>query len=188
MKFQGAYTFDGDNDIITIADAGDILNFTTNFSVLFWGKLDANEETYQFAVSNWDYLLGTRDQNGWLVGFTNGILRFQGVKDSVSSWDVSGGGDLRGDGLWHLCGCVKEGTGAGSARVYVDGNEVKTGTATANAGYNGANQGKRIGCRWNAENNQSFYDGYLDEIVTFNRALTAAEMRKWYAWATGKLV
>jgi PKD repeat protein len=109
----------------------------------------------------------TGPSRGWLLAFNTGeTLRYRvggsGFDTAIPIQDVR-------DGTWHHLVATKSG---GAAALYVDGQLVHSGTNAAN---------DPAAAPWHVMRNGTnavFSDGEADEIALYNRALSAAEVRR----------
>ena len=87
------------------------------------------------------------------------------------------------DGLWHHVVGVCDEAG-GHVYLYLDGTQVGSGSITAGSGIMGLTVPVSIGARESANNNPTNYDyqyqGYIDDVAIYNKALTAAQVQNDY--------
>ena len=161
-------------------------------------SLNASTLGGAFTISAWFYLAPDDDN----TGTTADILRdyvFEGAENfdvSFGSTDANGssfiswlgegssvGAGLLATGQWHHVAHVFTQTGANTVlAVYIDG--VKTGnnltTATSNLNFTALNFGA-------ARNGTRVFDGMLDEVAVWGRALTANEVTELHQRGTASL-
>lgn len=141
------------------------------FSIFLWSKwttLVVNKYLLarRSAANNANYNIQTKSSDGSI---------------QLSSYNGSTAGTLDSSiipstGIWyHIC-AVFNGT---SSQIFVNGNLVSSG---------GTIQTHTSGTDVSIASNSgsAFYSGALEEVLIFNRALTASEIRKMYAVGTGK--
>lgn len=88
-------------------------------------------------------------------------------------------------GVWYwICGVYDDGN---TMKLYVNGAESATVANTIDPAY-AATTYIRIGCQNDTGTDKNFWNGKIDEVAIFSRALTAAEIRHWYAHSTGKYI
>ena len=68
-------------------------------------------------------------------------------------------------------------------QLYLNGNS--TGTATYNS-FSGASTNQYIGADYNNGSYEYFYNGYISEIIVYNRAITTTERQQVEAYLMGK--
>lgn len=83
------------------------------------------------------------------------------------------------DGLWHWSHAVSEGP-SGLLRIYLDGSEVANGANTLGSGAL-TDTLTRFGARSTSSTPAAFFDGDLSCVLTWNRALGAAEVENHVA-------
>jgi len=159
-----AYTFNGTTSYLGNIDA--TYEIPVSFTVSAWVKTTTTG-VYKFAVSNY------HDPDGWCLGMTdNGTLDFEvntGYVMSVAAINT---------GSWvHIVG-VWNGT-----NVICFQNGVKaTGSAQATVTYD-VNSRFQVGSRESA----SFWNGSIDEVAIWSRALTDGEVALLYNGGTGRI-
>lgn len=163
--------FSGATGVLVADDAA--TNFgTDNYSVSCWVKtsLTGRMMIWQESGKN-----GTNDNQTWLrIGdnTTNRQTRFN-VEDNTGSAFVNLGPEAKvSDNAWHHMVCVRQGQ---TTSVYIDGQLI--GTANANslkAVSNG--QDFKIGFQEGATSNSSFFNGNIDDVIIYRKALSEAEI------------
>ncbi|MFH1724602.1 MAG: LamG-like jellyroll fold domain-containing protein [Elusimicrobiota bacterium] len=162
----GAMSFDGANDYVDLGTASPIR--VAHPSIAVWFKSDggANDDMVSSAHDNGrnGYRLGTKYNDAseltWLVGDANGfdILFTEGA-------DIN-------DGNWHFVVGTYDGS---NIRLYLDGvlygAELSTRIVTHTSRLFIGGRGGSPGC---------YFDGLLDEVAIFNRALTQEEIQAYY--------
>ncbi len=157
-----ALDFNGTSDYVDLGSPAS-LNLTTTYSVAGWVKWkggnpnaviyasgDANADHYRVDVNNCT---------------ANGLsLREDGDACHPATSDL-----LPAD-TWHHIAVIKDGDTGTNLAFYLDG--VSDGTASA--GTSGATGLKRIGAR--TEATDMFFDGVLDDLRIYDRALSGAEV------------
>ncbi len=160
-----AYAFDGVNDYIDIPYQSDIEPDIFTVSVLF--------NTQMTTIGQ---LIGT-DPNG--VSCNHGYnLRTIGSAnfwiDPSSScgahWASISSNESVNDGLWHHFVAVYD--SSGNIKMYIDGILQN---ASGSSGYNKTHASIRIGM-WRKSTELAYFDGRLDEIRIYNRALSEPEI------------
>lgn len=186
----GAQDFDGVANAINVPDpiAGsfDFL-ITDAFTIECWMK----SSTALGAGTENQVLVGRDDTAGstqWWLGIQGGVGANPG-NVSFILLDEDGQVEilrptapapvLINDGVWHHIVGVYDGTGAnGIARLYVDGNLVFEKTPTVFTGDFVAVGGPDLNMGW--LNPVFQYEGALDEVAIYNRALTPTEIDQHY--------
>jgi len=165
-KNAGALQFDGKDDYVDCGN-GTSLRITDALTVEAWIKTSYRGFQYQFVFSK-----GDGSHVGYEMFLNNGVLEFNGFYNNSGNFYFTGGGDLR-DGQWHhVVGTYDKNTTL--AKIYIDG-VYKTQAAQAE-GITDSGSIFRIGSRdvW------AVFNGSLDDVRVYNRALTAAEVKYHY--------
>ena len=165
-----AFSLDGIDDRVTIGNP-DNLNFGFgDFSIQVWVRTSFLGGTFgDMIVSKISTGNDVQFQLGYDAGGT-GFPTFT-MSDSVNSTTVSGKANLA-DGNFHLLAAVRNGT---TLRLYVDGEEVGSATTAALISASSGNN-VVIGGRDNP-NFDPYFNGLIDEVQFFDRALSASEIQ-----------
>lgn len=163
-KLGGAYSFNGTDSYIGIADANK-LEITGDISISAWVKTSqADGERMIFAKYD-----GTNPPYaGYGLLIDNGFPKFWSSTSGV--W-VSSTTSVA-DGAWHLV--TVTGTGS-TGKFYVDGADAGSFTYSAPAS---STVDAEIGI--NPDLSHSQFNGLIDDVQLYNRALSAAEVTSLY--------
>jgi len=161
-KWGKSLKFDGNGGYVEVGN-NDSLNLTSSVSIEAWVKISTDTGKAQTIVSKAnDYKLIIRD---------NGLIDFWIGDLSV----VYGTSDLADD-KWHHVVATYDGT---TAKVYVDQNpEYQVGT---NVFLNNSNTSILIGADDSADRP---FNGNIDEVAIYDRALSLSEIQQHYAGRT----
>ena len=178
-----AFAFDGIGSYVSIPDSAALDSFTTNITIELWlksGQLTPN--------SDWKGIV-TKGNSSWRLQATSGAKTV-----AFSASGASPSGDLSGtrtvnDGQWHHVAAVYDGS---NMYIYVDGTLDVSQPATGAISQNndpmciGANsKAYVISCRCNELG--YFFNGWVDEVSIYDRALSATEIQAIYnAGSSGK--
>lgn len=165
-------TFSGSAGVM-LADHASTNFGTGNYTVAMWVKTSATTRMMLWQESGRN---GSKDNQTWLRLLDNGTdrqMRFC-IEDGVGSTFVNlGGAGKVNDGVWHHVVSVRDGL---TTSVYIDG--VRVGTATAPALRSVSNgQDFKIGFQEGATSNSSYFNGQIDDVIIYGKALTEAEVQ-----------
>ncbi|MBD0255906.1 MAG: Ig-like domain-containing protein [Cytophagales bacterium] len=146
-----------------------VINLGTTFTVTMWAYNTGDQLHQNWLMSNSD---------GSVPGFrffvnsyntTDGRIAFENRGTSTTDWGLSAAGAFPFN-RWNLVALVVNGS---AYTVYVNGTPVHTGTVQPGTNFNRAVYLGSMGDgnTWNT------WKGYLDDVKTYNRALTAAEIQ-----------
>lgn len=178
-QIDGALQFDGSNDRVTIPHNA-TLNFGTgDFSIGGWvkGSYPLQNDIYPRLYEKFH----TGSETGINI-YTSG----SNTEDFPScEYVVSGtyrlaratGYSVR-DNNWHHIMCVKDGSGA---KIYVDG--VERGSYSGSIGNVNTTADASIG--WSRGWDSDYYQGTIDDVRVYNRALTPTEITTLYNYDGG---
>jgi len=168
-----AIVFDGDQDSVLVPNAVHLISdFTT---VSFWIRVDgqnlADAESYILDFGHWDQRwkisLPQHLKPVWTTNSKN-----EQFDNAISDMDSEDGNELIKDFWWHVT-MVHDGT---DDIVYLDGVEVnrKPASGTLNS------TARSLGIGSNNVDGGQYFNGALDEVKIYNKALTAEEIAKLY--------
>jgi hypothetical protein len=185
LDFENQYStqFDGNTDYVDIVNSPSLsFERTDAFSFSFWFNTTSNSA--EGVIGN---LTDSPEFKGYAayIHGTGGIYFYLGDDITTSKLRVHTNNDFN-DGNWHHAVISYDGSSSDSGvRIFVDGNEEVV-TSTGDATLTGStvnSENTKIG-RYGAPTN-SFFDGLLDEVAIYNKALTLTEAQLIYNDAQG---
>ena len=170
-NFVGAYFFNG-TDAYMDMSVSPFLN--DDYSYSLWAKIAALPETGEVASL---FLVGTSE--GWqavqLVNQVNGDTGFRVGGSTVgSNMALLVADNLPETEHWYH---VLVTHGDGQLKLYINGVQASSTLTVGNANYGTDNQVVRIACNYNQ---MDFFNGSLDEIRIYDRALRSEEVEALY--------
>ena len=161
-NFGGGLCFDGTDDYVDLGDTNDFDNPNTTVSA--WVKSTSSAADMRIVVSGSEYT------NQWHLIMHQGHIVMTRSTESFDYFDTV---DTFNDGVWHhivgIRSPIKE-----NIKVYVDSVEQTDGGVATAYSLDG---NPKIG----AKNSTSyFFDGSIDFICIYNRALSAEEVKMLY--------
>jgi len=178
-KAGSCLSFNGSTNSIQVPDAS-ILNFGAgDFSVIAWVKLN-NSNSMRF-VNKWlnSSVVGwIFDGNETTTGTNQpGYLRFR-MGDGTHNFDYAANGNLN-NGNWHNIAVTLSRSSTTGLKLYVDGQQIGTSQdPTAVTGSVSASTPFGIGVIPSILG--SYFNGNIDEVRLYNRALSATEVSDIY--------
>ncbi len=169
-QIGGAVDFDGTNDYLTVPDSS-ALDMTSDVTVSAWFKADTWPSGYAaIANKNGNYILRkeiTPNDNLVFYWWDGSRLRYaQSSMGSINSIST---------GVWHHIAAVAVGNAASA--IYIDGVLFGSGNGDAGAASRTLTNPLEIGGDSGAG---SQFDGKIDEVRIYNRALSADEVAQLY--------
>ncbi len=166
-----AMSFDGVDDYVQIASA-DSINFNQqDFTILAWVKTSS--------VTNQNVVTKYKDSNGRQYGMSvlaDGSMYVESRRSDLELACNFNSGSGFNDGNWHLIAWSNDDTGSGTnCYGYKDGVQIVS--DSRNVRITSSTEPVRIGT--NGDNTNKF-NGFIDEVMIFNRALSADEVRTLY--------
>ena len=168
-KVNGALDFNGSDHRLSTSTIG---NTTNGITIMAWINPDNIGTIDRGIVSKKDAFILEIESTGAKVSFT--ILN--GAVYREFEPDVFPGNDLQ-TGLWTHVAATFDGN---TTKLYINGVAVGSETSTLSALGN-SSEPYYIG--WTAQTNfatDRFFDGRIDEVAVFNRALSATEIQQLY--------
>lgn len=182
-RVNGGQAFNGSTTGIDIAPAsgGATFNGSANdsFTIEFWMKANAASscnESNEVIVGRTEPTLNLLQ---WWVGIScsNGGRAAFVLKDKSGTTGSMDGTTIINDGAWHHIVAVRDGA-SNQTRLYVDSRQEATTNVTYLAGFDSLTAPLNIG--WFNRYIRYAYDGTLDELAIYNRALTPQEIFQHY--------
>ena len=175
-----SFTFDGVNDYVALPTGS--LKFTGDFSISMWVKA-TNWNSTRTLMSNADMnSVGNKWNGWWLDVSTNGKLQFMQINNGTWNTTLSSSVPLS-IGKWSLITITRSAT---TSTMYINGSKVGSVTNTISLAYSTTNF-PCIGVNiYLTGNFQEWFLGSLDEIGTWERALTDNEIIALYNSGIGQ--
>jgi hypothetical protein len=168
--FGNGLMFNGTNRYITV---GNVLPFSSGSSITlsYWGTI-ATDNAFRKAIaknsggSNRNYEFGFNNANGVTFLYVN--------NGGYNIWNSS---NAYTDTAWHFYAVTYTFGAGGSIKVYRDGVPI-SGTWTVGTGNGSPPTDTETLC---IGSSQEYWDGSLDDVRIYNRALTSYEVYDQYA-------
>lgn len=183
--FNTALNFDGSNDVVTISDHDD-LDGGNKYSFSMWVNPTALA-TRDCFISKWNSTSGGTG-NSWGIRTSSAnadeldIIIAANSTDTASNYYTTSNADLQA-GVWSHVVVVYDGTltAANRVAVYVN-NILKSGsvTGTLPTSLQNSNKTVTIARQFVVSVTQHFYNGAMDELALFKRALTSTDVANLY--------
>jgi hypothetical protein len=177
-KANGAYYFDGVSSYISVPDNQALRLNNTDFTLNAWIKLVSYNSSYGSSILS---KRTTGANNGWIWSVIGNAANPVGA---VTYGPGGGSFDAFGDkiitlGSWHMVTSVYN-LASGQLKIYVDGilDNTTSGILTASASITSM---LYIGMDApNLNDNGYFFQGSMDDIRIYSRAISASEIQKLY--------
>ncbi|MBT3985778.1 hypothetical protein HOE91_05770, partial [archaeon] len=179
--FDGGWMFDGSGDTIEIAD-NDSLDVINGFTIGIWIKRNLDDAVEPFIAK-----LGDSLANQYSMRFDSsgtGEIKF-------AVYDDTEGGAIGKDiydfnsGAWHfLVGTYEGGNSSDNLTLYVDGIE-QTPVDTSESSMISMRNTSGV-LRMGGDGYAPRFNGSLDEVMIFNRSLSASEVEELYVKGRAK--
>jgi len=161
-----ALDLSGNNDWGSVTDTNKAFAFADDFSIAFWFKTDQRAQGTNIPTVFRYTTVSETNYHGWEVSFgANGILELKTIDNDVGSYV---GRAALNDGKWHHFVGQRKGT---VLQAWIDGMFVRSTTSTVQLRPVGEFQ---VG---GAHGDPTIdFDGSLDDVWVFSRALSANEI------------
>lgn len=167
-----AMSFDG-SSWVHIPKTGNDLNFgdDRDFSIEFWTKTTSTSgDDALMSDKNWD----SGNNKGWVVFMQSGELGFNAGENGANNRvDIRTNGVTFNDGEWHHVAVSFSRAGNGLVQLYVDGVFY----SQAGMGHLGSIDSEHDLVIGADKDNDYAYEGEIDEVRIWSKALTAEEIR-----------
>ena len=167
-KFGNAGEFNGSSSLITTGITNSVIPINSDFTISAWVKIQSTGG-FVFAEGNW---------NAWsTAGFGVQVVSSNRLEVSLANNGTSGGTQVITSALtantWiHMAATIDIGN---SLKIYINGVEVDSASLSTNS-RNNVSGGFYIGSTVSGY----YYDGSIDQVRIFNRAITANEVETLY--------
>ncbi len=164
---SGKYYFDGVDDFINCGRDSSLDFGANDFTVSCWLSTTYSASTVKIIAQK-----GSRGATAveWMLGIVNGVVILQ-IDDNVTRKNMAGTTNISGGG-WYFVTAVRDGN---FLRLYVNGAE--NATALDLTGYGSiTNTGYDLFVGKSSDGT-SPYTGFVDDFRTYNRALSADEIK-----------
>ncbi|KYK25562.1 hypothetical protein AYK26_07810 [Euryarchaeota archaeon SM23-78] len=174
-KVGGALSFDGTDDYVKVDDNVNDLDITNNITIEAWVKTGVSSTDELGIVSKYE---GPTDMSYALFYSYLGDIQYQDkvylrLCDSAvcpMNYKVHSFSKIN-NGFWHHVAGVYNGT---HMSIFVDG--VREATYAYNFGICAGNAKLRIGCHYYSGAETGYFNGEIDEVRIYDRALSGAEI------------
>ena len=171
-KYGGACEFDGSDDYVDVGST-ESLNMDKNITIAAWIRFNnVSNNGWIVERSGGNYWLWWSANDDWGVGTNNFIFGGGFVSIQIEPSFIASNNNW-----YHVVATSLDNIG----RVYVNGTEIGTGLVNINMVANSVNN-VDIGFRrdGNPPSEYHYFNGTIDEVMIFDRALTAAEIEDLY--------
>ncbi|PJA67762.1 hypothetical protein CO157_02735, partial [Candidatus Peregrinibacteria bacterium CG_4_9_14_3_um_filter_49_12] len=161
-------SFDGSDDYVSVTDSNSLDLGTSDFTFSMWIRKDA--------VDTRKFLYNQRVDGGNYVEIeweADNTIQIDSTTATVQSVLVNGATALSAT-TWYHVAFVVDRDSAANTEVYVNGTVDTTGTPTVSTSDLSLAANVSIG-RWSGDG--LYWDGQIDDVRIYNRALTAAEIK-----------
>ena len=158
---SGALDFDGSNDYVDAGSSSSLRFHTGDFTVTGWIKSDSLTGTRTLGTTYLDL------NTGWLFGTSNSKLGYY-----TNAWKSANTTLVTGQ--WYHIGITVD--ASGNYIFYLNGNSDGSGALTLPAN---TTESFKIGA-YGASGGLGRFDGLIDEVRIYNRALSADEISRLY--------
>ncbi len=167
-KFDNGRSFNGTSDYLDMGDVG-VFNFSGDFSIVTWVNPAAFSAPQVFFAKG-DANLAS----GYAFGVeSSGNPNPQMLKFWTNNQQTAGATQLQPN-QWYLVAAVRS---AGAVKLYINGTQDNTDWANSSAF---SNSYAATASRW-SHAASGYFNGKMDEIRAYNRALSSAELTALYA-------
>jgi hypothetical protein len=172
---DGSLKLDGLSDFVAVADADSLSVHTGDLSIEAWMNSSVSP-TVNPIMSKYD--AGASRGFAFSVG-DGDKLALQLADGSVSSYAASSLGTIA-DGLWHHAAVSVDRDDVNGVRFYLDGAPIGSADPTDRPGSLSNDADLMLGAWSSTSGDTTFFEGTLDEVSFYKRALDSTEIRCIY--------
>ncbi len=172
-KVGGALRFDGSNDYVNVPDTGASSLDVTTVTIAAW----INPSNYD-VINDRGIIVNKEDT--WEIGLEDLTGKLQGAASPPSCWRWAGTLVIPLNAWTHVA-VVFDGT---DELHYVNGNLIESFSCPGSLAIN--NEDLRIAARGGDAPVSSFFNGAIDDVRIYNRALTLSEVQTLYNGGAGQ--
>jgi hypothetical protein len=178
-KVGGALSFDGSDDYVNIVDFPNTFNFNGPFSISVWIKQNSSSG-FRDIISNYRQYLNPTNHGMFLEIGTADKLRFVYRNNGTNVFDFQQTTSIS-IGTWqHVVAVYNPSLPSANAKVYLNGLQMSV-TANANSTFSITGRPLVIGSiDAGAEGFGRYWNGLIDDVRIYNRALSDAEIKALY--------
>lgn len=180
-RVEKALNFNGTNDSVKMVYS-DSLNVSRGFTVMCWFKRNVRDLVYADGIiGNWYWNANPQLRRGWIIRYyinTNSLSLIVETSNGASISEMQVGWNTPSDNTWYHVASVFDSSDR-SIRLYVDGVERASTTASAGFDMIAINNSYDLRIGNNAVNN-GWFNGTIDEVKIFSRPLSKDEIAKEY--------
>jgi len=177
-KFRVGADFESDNSEYLYANDNPTLSITGSLTISAWIRPESNTAGSVYnIVAKWD---GTN--RAYRLAQTGDEIALE--LDNSGDYVITTSSNLQTSTFYHVVG-VYDSENA-SAKIFINGVEAPTSTSGTIPSSIGDDSSRfHIGAANSSISANQFYDGIIDEVRVYNRALSPFEVQKLYEWAPG---
>lgn len=183
-KYGQALLLDGVNDYIKIPNENQYDFENKTFSLSGWFKTDSTEGAYILAKDLYPYCCSS---GGWGVSISGKVGVASKSAASYSPFGRSTNNTYNDNKWHHFAIVIKTSTTVRTdnlVNIYIDGTLEQTDMSYDRDNYIGGSNPLYIGRRDDPRSSANHYNGMIDEIRIYNRALTTSEIQQLAAGGT----
>lgn len=192
--FGKALSFDGSNDYVALTDK-DMLSFGNGakdypFTILAWININDAADTNKAVLSKWNAYGGTQKE---YIFFRRGEYGLRQLDFMLYDYSTLAAIERYSETVqlsgWQLVGAVYDGRGGSTAAdgmaLYLNGNMLSS-TAINNANYVSMENGNLQLRAGNDSGGYFSFNGIIDEVYLYSKALTSAQIQQHYTEGLGR--
>jgi hypothetical protein len=172
-QIDGALSFDGSSDYVTVGDKDDLEQQA--FTLSFWAQLNNPSGSFQGGIAK-GYIFGSSTEYSYKLDFHLGEARANITNTSDTGFGITG---LVVNSDWHMWSMT---VGVGTITLYKDGAFVNSIGYTGTIDYAKSHNNFMIGAR---DSGSYSFNGKIDDVRFYDGALSAEEIWQLYQEGLG---
>jgi hypothetical protein len=171
---SSAYSFDGLDDYIEVSNAGGVFNLTSAFTIAAWCQLRTSVPSTSSGPLIWKTAWNGDNRDTFGLALMPDDIWLLKIERASDDFDFNMYGSMVQPGRWYHVAATYDGQYMG---LYIDGVLDVIWDTGPIVAYTG-DAPLRIGSNRNSNHTPGVFDGIIDEVCIYNRALSTSEVRE----------
>ena len=173
-KINSSLQFEGADDYVKVPDSSSLDSITNNITLIAWVKTYSFDD-HQNIIEKWDFE-GVNQRSFELKIKTDGTVQWGISPDGTSSVWLTSNGAVSGNTWTHIA-VTSDGE---TMKIFINSEEDPNKVSAPSSGIYQSTADLHIGRWWGGESWIWHFNGTIDEVKIYNRALSVEEIKADY--------